>query len=85
MVSVAQLVRALDGGSKGCGFETPRSPIPSSSFSMNYVGLILLRHKYAYVILILPFDRLAEGSYLVRLATISFTRLLNSVGRSSIG
>ena len=27
--------RALDCGSRGWGFETPRSPIPSSSFSMD--------------------------------------------------
>ena len=27
MVGVAQLVRALDCGSRGWGFETPRSPI----------------------------------------------------------
>ena len=35
MVSVAQLVRALDCGSRGWGFETPRSPLLSSSFSMD--------------------------------------------------
>jgi hypothetical protein len=35
VVSVAQQVRALDCGSRGWGFETPHSPIPSSSFSMD--------------------------------------------------
>jgi hypothetical protein len=34
MVSVAQLVRALDCGSRGWGFETPRSPFSSLSFSV---------------------------------------------------
>lgn len=45
MVSVAQLVRALDCGSRGWGFETPHSPhlithiIQSFTLCSNYVPL----------------------------------------------
>ena len=41
MVIVAQLVRALDCGSKGRGFETPHSPFKFETLQSNLRGFFM--------------------------------------------